>query len=260
MTRHDVGEQHTSKVVAITGANRGLGRAIAVQFAQAGYHVLLSARSLERAKEAADQIEATGVAGTVSPFTCDVTCYEDVEGLVEEAFRRWGRLDVMINNAAIIEPMTLLEESDPGEWERSIRTNLLGVYNGCRAAVPKMIGAGGGVIVNISSGAAHRPMLRWSAYCTGKAGVAMLTRSIALETGDRGIRVYGFQPAVVATDMQVKIRKEYVNEVSTLPEDALLDPAIPAKVVLRLCEEAPDDLNGEDLTIRDPQLMQRLGV
>src|SRR5690606_28949408 len=145
-------------------------------------------------------------------------------------------------------------------WELSIKTNLLGVYYGCRAAAAHFESRGGGIIVNISSGAAHRPMFQWSAYCTGKAGVAMLTQCLALETREKGIKVYGFQPAVVATDMQWKIRSRRVTEVSDLPADQLLDPAIPATVIVRLCELAPEDLNGQDLTIRDKELLRRLGL
>lgn len=246
------------KVAAVTGANRGLGRAIALELAREGYAVVAGSRVLENARDLEAEIGHIG--GEARAVPCDVTEYAQVERFISAAVDTYGRLDVLVNNAAIIEPMTLLSESDPAEWELSIKTNLLGVYYGCRAALPVLASLGGGVIVNISSGAAHRPMLRWSAYCSGKAAVAMLTQCIALESQGTGIRVYGFQPAVVATDMQRKIRSRYVNEVSNLPADQLLDPSIPARVVVRLCELAPEDLNGQDLTIRDPGLLQRLGL
>ncbi len=247
-----------AKVAAVTGANRGLGRAIAIEFARAGYAVVVGTRSLGNAADTLAEVERLG--GDAVAVECDVTDFAQVERFVAAAHDTYGRLDVLVNNAAIIEPMTLLAESDPAEWELSIKTNLLGVYYGCRAAVPRFEKAGGGVIVNISSGAAHRPILRWSAYCAGKAGAAMITRSVALETQGTGIRVYGFQPAVVATDMQRKIRSRRVNEISDLPADQLLDPHVPARVVVRLCELAPEDLNGQDLTIRDQELLRRLGL
>lgn len=251
-------QRNASKVAAVTGANRGLGRAIAVELARAGYAVVVGARVPGSAAETLAEIELAG--GEATAAACDVTVYSQVERFVATALDTYGRLDVLVNNAAIIEPMVPLMESDPEEWERSVKTNLLGVYYGCRAAAPHFEALGGGVIVNISSGAAHRPLFQWSAYCTGKAGVAMLTQCLALETREKDIRVYGFQPAVVATDMQRKIRSRRVNEVSDLPADALLDPAIPAKVVVRLCEMAPEDLNGQDLTIRDQELLRRLGL
>lgn len=246
------------KVAAVTGANRGLGRAIALELAREGYAVVAGTRVMENARDLEAEIGRIG--GEATAVECDVTEYVKVERFIGAAVDTYGRLDVPVNNAAIIEPMTLLRESDPSEWELSIKTNLLGVYYGCRAALPVFESLGGGVIVNVSSGAAHRPMLRWSAYCSGKAAVAMLTQCIALETRGTGIRAYGFQPAVVATDMQRKIRSRYVNEVNNLPADQLLDPAVPARVIVRLCEMAPEDLNGQNLTIRDPELLRRLGL
>lgn len=246
------------KVAAVTGANRGLGRAVAVELARAGYAVVVGARVPGSASKTLEEIERSG--GEATAVTCDVSEYSQVERFIGAALETYGRLDVLVNNAGIIEPMTLLQDSDPVEWERSIKTNLLGVYYGCRAAVSHFESLGGGVIINVSSGAAHRPMFQWSAYCSGKAGVAMLTQCLALETRGKGIRVYGFQPAVVATDMQRKIRSRHVNEVSDLPADQLLDPAIPAKVIVRLCQEAPEDLNGQDLTIRDNTFLRRLGL
>lgn len=247
-----------TKVAAVTGANRGLGKATAIELAKAGYAVVVGTRFVEKASETLAEIERIG--GQAVAVACDVTEYSQVERFVAAALDTFGRLDVLINNAGIIDPMTSVEESDPLEWELNIKTNLLGVYYGCRAALRHFLPAGGGIIVNVSSGAAHRPRLRWSAYCTGKAGVAMLTQCIALESGQKGIRVYGFQPAVVATDMQKQIRSRRVNEVSDLPADQLLDPAIPARAIVRLCELAPEDLNGQDLTIRDPELLRRLGL
>lgn len=245
-------------VAVVTGANRGIGRAVAVEFARQGCAVLVGARSQEKAAETIAEIEALG--GEAISITCDVTKYTDLEHAVERAFDSYGRLDFLINNAGIIEPMSLFKDSDPVEWEANIKTNLLGVYNGCRAALPRLEEAGRGVIVNVSSGAAHRPLEQWSAYCSGKAAVAMLTRCIALESKDTGVYVYGFQPAVVDTGMQAQIRQRRVNEISDLPKEALLDPSIPAKVIVKLCTEAPPDLSGQDLSIRNRDFLKRLGM
>lgn len=88
----------------------------------------------------------------------------------------------------------------------------------------------------------------------------MLTRCIALESKDTGVYVYGFQPAVVDTGMQAQIRQRRVNEISDLPKEALLDPSIPAKVIVKLCTEAPPDLSGQDLSIRNRDFLKRLGM
>jgi NAD(P)-dependent dehydrogenase (short-subunit alcohol dehydrogenase family) len=105
-------------------------------------------------------------------------------------------LDILVNNAGVIEPISDIAASDPAAWARNISVNLVGAYNAVRAVLPGMLAGGaGGTIVNVSSGAAFRPLEGWSAYCSGKAGLAMLTRAVALETAGRGVRVFGFAPA-----------------------------------------------------------------
>ena len=229
------------KVAAVTRANRGLGKATAIELARAGYAVVVGARLLESAADTLEEIERIG--GEAAAVPCDVTDYAQVERFIAAAIATYGRLDVLINNAAIIEPMTLLHRLDPREWELSIKTNL-GVYYGCRAAAAHFESARRRHHRQHLLGRRAPPHVSVDAYCTGKAGVAMLTQCLALETREKGIKVYGFQPAVVATDMQWKIRSRRVNEVSDLPADQLLDPAIPATVIVRLCELAPEDLNG----------------
>jgi 3-oxoacyl-[acyl-carrier protein] reductase len=114
-----------------------------------------------------------------------------------------------------------------------------------------MMAAGGGTIVNVSSGAAIRPLEGWSAYCSAKAGLHMLTRAIALETAGKGIRVFGFQPGTTDTDMQVLIRASGVNPVSQIPRENLTPVAHPAAAIVYLCTPAADDLNGQEFSLRD---------
>ena len=129
-----------------------------------------------------------------------------------------------------------------------------------RAALGHMVAHGGGTIVNISSGAAIRPLEGWSAYCTGKAGMHMLTRAVALENASNGIRIFGFQPGTTDTDMQVKIRASGMNPVSQIPRGDLLPVAIPAAGILYLCTPAADDLNGQETNIRDDAFRSRLNL
>ena len=125
--------------------------------------------------------------------------------------QRLGGLDILINNAGVIDPIAEIATSDPAAWARNISINLIGAYNVVRAVLPGMLAGGGGSIVNVSSGAAYRPLEGWSAYCAGKAGLAMLTQAIALETAGKGIRVFGFSPGTIDTEMQVKIRASGMN-------------------------------------------------
>lgn len=169
-------------------------------------------------------------------------------------------VDVLVNNAGVIGPIGMLEGCDPNSWAHNLLVNLVGVFNCCRAALPYFQRAGEGVIVNLSSGAAHRPLEGWSVYCASKAGVAMLTRSIALEAGGAGVRAYGLQPGVVDTDMQGEIRASGTNEVSRIARERLANPSEPARVVAWLCTEGAADLAGNELSINDPELRRRVGL
>src|SRR5690606_15700892 len=117
-----------------------------------------------------------------------------------------------------------------------------------------------GTIVNLSSGAAHRPMEGWSAYCAGKAGLAMVTQSLALEYGARGIRAFGFAPGVVDTDMQGEIRASGINPVSKLPRENLARGDDPARAIAYLCSAAAADLAGGELDMRDASCRARAGL
>jgi NAD(P)-dependent dehydrogenase (short-subunit alcohol dehydrogenase family) len=197
-----------------------------------------------------------GATGTV----CDVADYAQAEKAVAAAVERLGGLSILLNNAGVIEPIGPLAESDPARWAHNIQINLTGAYNMARAALPGMIAAGGGAIVNVSSGAAHRPLEGWSAYCSAKAGMYMLTRALHLETNSQGVRTFGFAPGTVDTDMQVKIRASGINQVSQIPREKLGSVQPPAKIIAYLCSAAAADLSGEELAVSDNTLRGRAGV
>ena len=165
---------------------------------------MLAARTAAQAEANARQINAAG--GKAVAIACDVSDYAACQRLVHETTQRFGPPDVLVNNAGVIEPIGMVGDADPAEWARSIEINLIGAYYAIRAVLPGMLERGHGDIINVSSGAALRPQEGWSAYCAGKAGLAMLTRSIDLEHRAAGIRVFGFQPGTTDTDMQVTIR------------------------------------------------------
>src|SRR5262249_46966523 len=123
-----------------------------------------------------------------------------------------------------------------------------------------MTRAGGGTIINVSSGAAYRPLEGWSAYCAAKAGLAMLTRSIKLETEGRGIRIFGFSPGTLDTEMQVKIRPSGMNMISQIPPANLSPVEHAVRGLLYLCDSASDDLIGEDASMRDEAFRKRIGL
>jgi NAD(P)-dependent dehydrogenase (short-subunit alcohol dehydrogenase family) len=246
------------KIILVTGASRGIGAAAAAALFEAGATVVLIARDSMRLADIARTIALAG--GTVSSRGCDVSDYRQVASLVDEMIDRYGRIDGLINNAGVIEPIALIADSDPAVWARNIDINLTGAYHAIRAVLPGMLMAGGGTIVNVSSGAAIRPLDGWSAYCSAKAGLHMLTRAVAQETAGKGIRVFGFQPGTTDTDMQVSIRASGVNPVSQIPRANLTPVAHPAAAIVYLCTAAADDLNGQEFSLRDAPFRTRLGL
>lgn len=243
------------KVVAITGASRGIGAAAARVFADAGWRVALLARS---EREIAALAESIGDAAMA--LRCDVADWVSLQAAVQTVLARWGRLDALINNAGVIDPIARLEDADPEAWGRAIDINLKGVLHGMRAAIPVMKAAGGGTIITVSSGAASNPYEGWSAYCAAKAGAAMLTRSAHLEEGGNGLRIMGLSPGTVATDMQVRIKASGIGPVAALDPALHIPAEWPAKCLLWMCGPAADGWLGEEIKLRDEGVRRAIGV
>jgi 3-oxoacyl-[acyl-carrier protein] reductase len=246
------------KVAIVTGASRGIGAAAAAALSEAGAAVMLAARSLSQAEENAQRISAAG--GKAMAIECDVADYAACQRLVRETAQRLGPPDILVNNAGVIEPIATVATADPREWARNIEINLIGAFYAIRAVLPGMLERGHGDIVNVSSGAAMRPLEGWSAYCTGKAGLAMLTRAIDLEHRASGIRVFGFQPGTTDTDMQVTIRASGMNMISQIPRAQLTPVAHPARAIVYLCTPAADDMAGKEFSLRDDDFRRRIGL
>jgi 3-oxoacyl-[acyl-carrier protein] reductase len=246
------------KVIIVTGASRGIGAAAAAALGKVGARLVLTARDATQIETVAQTITRDG--GKTVAIACDVSDWNGVQRLVAETQRHYGKIDALINNAGVVEPIAVTAESDPTAWARNIKINLVGAYYAIRAVLPPMLAAGGGTIVNISSGAAHNPLEGWSAYCSGKAGLAMLTRQIALEHAAQGIRVFGFQPGTTDTEMQVTIRASGINPISKIPRENLTPVAHPAAAIVYLCTSAADDLAGKEFSLRDEAFRQRLNL
>jgi 3-oxoacyl-[acyl-carrier protein] reductase len=246
------------KVAIVTGASRGIGAAAAFVLAKAGAAVMLAARDGTRTSRLAEEIVAGG--GRATAVACDVADYGSVQTMVEETSQRLGNIDILVNNAGVIEPISSLVQSDLAAWGRIIEINLLGAYHAARATLPRMLEAGNGTVINISSGAAHLPLEGWSAYCAAKAGLAMLTRATALEYADAGVRVFGLSPGVIDTDMQAAIRASGINRVSQIRQIDLAPVGHPAAAIFYLCTAAADDLVGEELTLNDSAFRRRIGL
>lgn len=245
----------TSKTVMITGASRGIGAASARVFAASGWRVALLARSAPEISALADQIGADALA-----LPCDVTDPVAVQAAVQTVVARWGRLDALINNAGMIDPIARIEHADPSAWGTAVDVNLKGVFYGMRAAIPVMKRAGSGTIITVSSGAASNPYEGWSAYCAAKAGAAMLTQAAHLEEGKNGLRIMGLSPGTVATDMQVRIKSSGINPVSALDPAVHIPAEWPAKCLLWLCGPGGDAWLGQEVRLRDEAIRRAIGV
>jgi 3-oxoacyl-[acyl-carrier protein] reductase len=243
------------KIALVTGASRGLGEGVARALAADGAAVMLLARDGDLARTVAGEIVDAG--GKAEALACDVSDYPSVERAVADTRQRLGGLDILVNNAGVIEPIAEIAASDPAIWARNIQINLIGAYYVVRAVLDRML-QGGGTIINVSSGAAYRPLEGWSSYCAGKAGLAMLTRSLVLET--TGIRIFGFSPGTIDTDMQVKIRASGLNQVSQIPRVNLSPVEHAVRGLLYLCDDASDDLVGQDVSMRDEAFRGRIGL
>jgi NAD(P)-dependent dehydrogenase (short-subunit alcohol dehydrogenase family) len=185
------------KVATITGASRGIGRAIALRFAQAGARVVVSSRKLEGVQPVADEIAAFG--GDALAVQAHVGRVEDVTALIERTLDAYGRIDVVVNNAATNPHFGPLLTADEGQWDKILDTNAKGCFRVCKAVVPHMEKQGGGKIINLASIAGLRPSPGMGIYGISKASIIMLTQVLALELGSSNIQVNAIAPGIIKT-------------------------------------------------------------
>ena len=240
----------SGQTALVTGGSKGIGLATVGALARAGAKVHFTARSADSVESACRALGTVSVTGHVADMTDPVA----MTRLSDGAF------DILINNAAIIGPIGRILDVTLADWSRNIETNLTSAFHVTQFVLRGMLARGGGTIVNISSGAAHRPQEGWSAYCAGKAGLAMLTRSVHMEYANARIRVFGFAPGVVDTDMQISIRASGLNPVSQLPRESLAPASDPAAAIVWLCTKAADPFAGQELDIRSPELRAAVGL
>ena len=245
----------TNKTVMITGASRGIGAEAARVFAGAGANVALLARGQSAIADLAGEIGQQAIA-----IPCNVANYVEVAAAVETTLSAFGGIDVLVNNAGVIEPISHLVDADPAAWGNVIDINLKGVFNGMHAVLPAMKAKGGGSILTISSGAAHGPVEAWSHYCASKAAVHMLTRCLDKEEAAHGIRAMGLSPGTVATQMQREIKASVINPVSQLDWEDHIPADWPARALLWMCSAEADEWCGGEISLRDEDIRRKVGL
>lgn len=245
------------KTALVTGARTGLGAAIARTLAADGAAVGVGVRKAGDGAEVLKEISAAG--GQAREIALDVAEDGAPARAVAECEAAFGGVDVLINNAGVIDPIGAIADISPEDFARALRINVTGCFAMIHAAWSPLKKSRGR-IVNILSGASRKALFGWPAYCSSKAAMLMLTRAVDLEGRPEGMRCFGFAPGSVDTNMQQKIRDSGINEISKLPRSALGHPDVPARAVAWLVGGEADDLAGEYCDVRDPDLRARVGL
>ena len=227
------------EVAFITGAGRGIGRAIAHAFAKEGARIAVTGRTKESRELVAEEIAAAG--GEARPFALDVTKDEEVARAVREVMSAWGQIDVLVNNAGVTLLHTPVWATAVDEWDSLIKLNLRGVFLCCHAVIPHMMDRGRGIIINLGSSSGPKAAGDFGSYSASKWGVVGYTTSLAQSVRPHGILVNGINPGWVDTDMSRAFDAAGDPEWSTAQEIA--------DAALYLAAKAPRDMTGQFIDI-----------
>lgn len=245
-------EDLKGKVVIITGSRRGMGRAHALAFAKEGARVVVSDISLEDCQEVVDEIASQG--GEAIAIKCDVTKKEEIEEMVRKTIEKWGRVDVLVNNAGICQfkPFLQLTEED---WERTIDINLKGYFLCAQRVAHEMAKQKSGVIINIASIAMGQVGVGFpniTHYCASKGGIVAMTEAMAIELAPFNIRVNAIAPGAIETPMIDPLKQDPKMMEATLARVPLHRVGRPEEVsnlVLFLASEASSYMTGSTVVI-----------
>lgn len=231
---------HIAKVVLVTGASSGIGEAAAHRLAADGHRVFLGARRTDRLEKLAGRITAEG--GTAAFRRLDVTDAADVRAFVSAAAERWGRVDVLVNNAGVM-PLSPLAALRTDEWDRMIDVNVRGVLHGVAAALPVMRRQGGGHVVNIASVGAYEVVPTAAVYCATKFAVRALSEGLRQES-DGSIRVSVVSPGVTESELADSISDPRAREdMKTYRSVALPASAVADAIAFAVSRPAGVDVN-----------------
>jgi NAD(P)-dependent dehydrogenase (short-subunit alcohol dehydrogenase family) len=250
------GEHVDRRVALVTGASRGIGRAVALALAEARFAVAVNyARAREQAAAVVTEIVRGG--GAAASFEADVSDPAAVLAMFAAVDARFGRLDALVNNAGIGGRVDRITAIDDTAWRRALAVNLDGAFYCLRAAIPRMQASGGGRIVNISSGAARTGGSIGAHYAASKAGLLALTAKAARELARDGIAVNAVLPSVIETDMLDDVAPGAAAQArlrASIPIGRFGRPEEVAAVVRFLCTDAPAYMTGEHIRLRGGRL------
>jgi NAD(P)-dependent dehydrogenase (short-subunit alcohol dehydrogenase family) len=240
------------KVAVVTGAADGIGRAIADGFAREGASVWLGDIDDRKGKAVAKSLRNAGLKAEY--LHCDVAEDKDIARLIRTAAKKGGRLDVLVNNAAIaIGGMPVYEMTDE-QWNRLIAVNLTSVFRGCKYALPLMIAQKRGAIINMASAQGHIGLDGWTAYAGAKGAVMSMTRQMAVEFGPHNVRINSISPGTINTPMNVQVIADLGDHVARAwvkmhPIGRIGEPAEIAEAAIYLASDAAAFTTGIDLRV-----------
>jgi glucose 1-dehydrogenase len=246
------------KVAVITGSSRGLGLAIAQAYAREGAAVVLASRSSAALAEAAEALERQGAGARASWQVTDVGDLEQVKALADHAVKKFGKIDIWVNNAGyggIYGPTATI---DPQDFERVMRTNILGEYYGSWVALQHFLAQGtSGKLINLLGRGDTTPVAFQNAYASSKAWVRNFTLALAKEYKQTGIGIYAFQPGLVDTDLlrKVSVVQGYEKKLkifSTIIRIWANPPSVPAEKAVWLASAATDGKTGLEVRVLTP--------
>ena len=237
----------TGRIALVTGASRGIGRAIALKLARHGAHIIATARTVGGLEELDDQIKSAGGSATLVPL--DIKDFEGIDRLGTPIAERWGKLDILVGNAGILGSLTPLQHLKPGTWDDLMNVNVTANYRLIRSLEPLLRQSDAGRAVFVTSGAAHKVRAYWGGYAVSKAALEMLVKTWAAELATTSTTVNLLNPGPIATRMRRQAMPG--EDQSTLPSPEQL-----AEAILTLC--LPElDSNGKVFDFKDGGLEQR---
>ena len=246
----------TGKVAVVTGASRGIGRAIAELFAREGATVAICGRKAETLALAAAEMK--DCAGRVYPLVCHVGRAADIRQLVDTTQGEFGKIDILVNNAATNIAQEPVLQVDEGKFDKMIEINLKSAFRLIQAVAPGMCQRGGGSIINIASIAGLRPQFHGMLYSMTKAALIMMTQSYALELGPMGVRVNAIAPGLVQTVLSEYFWKDegkMLQAIDGQPIKHLGQPREIAEVALLLASDRGSYLTGQTLVVDGGRLL-----
>jgi dehydrogenase/reductase SDR family member 4 len=244
------------KVAVVTGATRGIGRAIAELFVQEGAEVVICGRKQETLDLVAQELGPT-----VTPFACHVGKLEEIESMTKRAIRKFGHLDILVNNAGTNVAFGPCLEMDEGQFDKMIEINLKSAFRLTSCIAPGMCKRGSGSIINVASVSGLRPQFHSMLYSMTKAALMMLTQSYSIELGPKGVRVNAIAPGVIQTVLSEHYWKDEQRReglVSKQPIRRIGQPVDVGQVALLLASDRSSYITGQTIVVDGGLLLPAL--